>query len=642
MPDYSLIAIASLVLLCAHGMRVGRWSLLFPDSGIMPRFSYLFGLSAGYAVNAFVPFRLGEVLRIWIVVHGEKQRFSLVAATVVLERLTDLLAVSLIFAAIVLLEGPAAFPDGARLALGMAGLAGAGLGLGVAIGRSLWARRLLWAFAGIFNSRISLALADFFWVFSELVLSRVAARWPYLGMSLAMWGFYLASYWLFAAGFGISPGQAAFDMLGHPAAAMMSGIGAAGDAQTGPGMAPLLAAYTLAPLAAVLGFGLLRAHRMVRRLLGQLRRFGRLGANPFAGEDRFTTAETYNRFLTDLFRGEDRLATSFWREALADCVMHRFFNGGSDAITALVEVEGRLLIRKFAIGGAAVKLAEQTDWLRREAASDLPLVSIAAEHRAPEFYSYDMPLVTPANDFYDVIHTLESAQTERIFLSVLDHIDRFHARTRAPQASAAVVAEYLRAKAQDNARTILAFVAQQGLGPGIEINGRRVDLADLARLTDPDWLEAQVTTRAVATVHGDLTIENIIVAPQSADGFYLIDPNPENIFNAPLIDWAKLMQSLHLGYEALNRGMTCRVEGDAITLHVSRSQAYSRLHERLEAEIIRRHGAEALREVYFHEIVHYLRLTTYKIRQDRLRGIGFFACTCLLLEEYLARWERKP
>lgn len=629
MPDYSLIAIASLVLLCAHALRVGRWALLFPRSGIVPHLSYLSGLAAGYAINAFVPFRLGELLRIWIVVRAEKQRFAFVAATVALERLTDLAAVALIFAVLLTIAGAAPFPGVALTACVMAGLAVAGGILGIAIRRSLRLRRVLWAFAGLFNTRISLGLADFFWVFSELVTARIVLRWPYIGMSIAMWAGYLASYALFARGMGIGEARATVDILGRPAASMLNGTGSA---------TVLYALYTLIPVALVLCIGLVRSHVAVRRLLRAARRIGEIGTTPFAGQDRFTTAETYNRFLADQFRGNDALASSFWSEALDDCVMHRFFNGGSDAITALVEVDGQLRIRKFAIGGAAEKLADQADWLRREAANGLPLVSIVAEKRTADFYSYDMPLVTPSNDFYDVIHTLDSARSERIFAEVIDRIDRFHALSAAPDASDAVIGDYLAHKAAANARSILDFIESEFDGRMLEINGHRFDLATFERLLDPVWLRAQIRSRKVARVHGDLTIENVIVAPGVGPGFFLIDPNPENIFNTPLIDWAKLMQSLHLGYETLNRGMTCRIEGTAIEVPLSRSQAYSALQQSLEAELTRRYGADALREVQFHEIVNYLRLTTYKIRQNRTRGIGFFACTCLLLGEYSSRW----
>jgi hypothetical protein len=69
-----------------------------------------------------------------------------------------------------------------------------------------------------------------------------------------------------------------------------------------------------------------------------------------------------------------------------------------------------------------------------------------------------------------------------------------------------------------------------------------------------------------------------------------------------------------------------------------RSQAYAELHAFLESEAIRLLGADGLREIYFHEVINYMRLTTYKIRQSRMRGLGFYACTALLLDRYLARW----
>jgi hypothetical protein len=100
-----------------------------------------------------------------------------------------------------------------------------------------------------------------------------------------------------------------------------------------------------------------------------------------------------------------------------------------------------------------------------------------------------------------------------------------------------------------------------------------------------------------------------------------------------------MMQSLHLGYETLNRGISCSLDGDAIQLAAARSHAYAELHETLEMEIRARLGEDGLREVYFHEMVNYLRLTTYKIRQSHNRGLGFFACTSLLLRRYRERYQ---
>ena len=42
-----------------------------------------------------------------------------------------------------------------------------------------------------------------------------------------------------------------------------------------------------------------------------------------------------------------------------------------------------------------------------------------------------------------------------------------------------------------------------------------------------------------------------------------------------------------------------------------------------------------MREIAFHELVNYLRLTPYKIRHDPHKALTFFACVSILLRRYL-------
>ena len=73
-------------------------------------------------------------------------------------------------------------------------------------------------------------------------------------------------------------------------------------------------------------------------------------------------------------------------------------------------------------------------------------------------------------------------------------------------------------------------------------------------------------------------------------GMYIIDPNPENIFDTPLIDWAKLMQSLHLGYESLNKVPTCKWKDGAFEMILTRSHAYDELHKFTRRTLANRFG----------------------------------------------------
>ena len=92
----SLLVLATIALFFGHTARALRWSLLFPPHYLSSRFNLLLGLSLGYAVNAIFPWRFGEIIRTFFVSSRETESFSFIAATVVAERLTDLLVISII------------------------------------------------------------------------------------------------------------------------------------------------------------------------------------------------------------------------------------------------------------------------------------------------------------------------------------------------------------------------------------------------------------------------------------------------------------------------------------------------------------------------------------------------------------------
>ncbi|EGY29488.1 hypothetical protein Rin_00005390, partial [Candidatus Regiella insecticola 5.15] len=147
-------------------------------------------------------------------------------------------------------------------------------------------------------------------------------------------------------------------------------------------------------------------------------------------------------------------------------------------------------------------------------------------------------------------------------------------------------------------------------------------------------LNELISLRDISDIHGDLTVENIIVDGSLSRGWYLIDPNPVNIFNTPLIDWAKLYQSFHTYYELLNKGVACNLLGNQITYTVPRIFAYEKLYQSLRCEAVSRWGIEGEREIRLHEIIHYLRLTPYKFRFGFESGILFFAVCCQLIDQY--------
>src|SRR5215204_3066834 len=94
--DLLLFGAAVCVLLCAHAVRAIRHSFLFAKGDLPERFGLLLALSISYALNAILPFRIGEVVRALFIALRLRLRLPYVLATVVAERYADLWAVALI------------------------------------------------------------------------------------------------------------------------------------------------------------------------------------------------------------------------------------------------------------------------------------------------------------------------------------------------------------------------------------------------------------------------------------------------------------------------------------------------------------------------------------------------------------------
>lgn len=99
--DYSYLVLASLFRLGAFGLRAARWKyLLRPVKDLRVRI-LLPRVLIGYFGNYFLPVQSGELLRAFALARGESLRISTVLATIIVERMLDVLI--LLFGLLVLL-----------------------------------------------------------------------------------------------------------------------------------------------------------------------------------------------------------------------------------------------------------------------------------------------------------------------------------------------------------------------------------------------------------------------------------------------------------------------------------------------------------------------------------------------------------
>ena len=308
-------------------------------------------------------------------------------------------------------------------------------------------------------------------------------------------------------------------------------------------------------------------------------------------------------------------------------------SSGSSATTLLCRREGRLFYRKFVFGEDKDRLFAQTEHLIHLAQAGVPVTPILEVLRDEAHCRYDMPYRADAVDFFTYLHTHTPGQNRARLVTILDAlVASVHAD--ALPATPEAIDSYIRNKIVARVETLLGA---GGLAPilaaeSLVVNGIRLPgLTGLAGLLEPARLRELLAHDKCARVHGDLTVENIVCCEGegASSGFYLIDPNGGNLLDTPLLDYAKLLQSFHGGYEFLVRVGKVSVRAEHRVAEVDFPGFISPAYARLQADLdgyLRLHLSESeLTSAYLHEAVHWLRLMPYKLRSDPARAPVFYA-----------------
>lgn len=626
---------AVVFLVFGHVVRAKRWALIMPKLDVGDQSKLFFSLSAGYVVDFFVPGRLGEVVRVGIASLSLNGRLLPCITSVVLERITDVLVLAIVFFAVFFGSGLGGerFLPPLLIALACATV----FASFVVLGSSRVLKKSVGCVAGLFNDDLRFGLLHMFWMLHEAAHSAVKQYKAYLGYSLLMWGAYVASFVLIASVLNVEFPFVIKMLLGDP----FSPLALRSAAYLGWGGASVFCAFLIGPL------GVYVIYRLAKQNSGlKLAAFQRaMNGEWFEAEHSasrmhsFSSRETYAGFLHRTFYSTPDLRVEFDSQAIDDVIVHRFFNGGSDALTALVQREGRLFVRKFAVNGGADKLRNQYSWLENYA-QQLPLVHVRSKADGRASFLYDMEFSASSVGLFEEIHTLEPAGSWRIMRDVLDAVAEFHDKNPKLAVSGAELDSYIASKVVANFESIVGSVPSLREYDVCVVNGKEINLVRIRAFFDVESLRSRFRHGGQSAIHGDLTVENILVDSSAPGGWFLIDPNVGNVFESPFIDYAKLMQSLHLGYEFLNARPLCSVVDGVFSLSIQKSSQYACLFDFYKNWILDRFGADALREIFLHEIANYMRLAPYKFRHRKSAGLAFVAASLVLIDGYIESYGK--
>ena len=82
------------------------------------------------------------------------------------------------------------------------------------------------------------------------------------------------------------------------------------------------------------------------------------------------------------------------------------------------------------------------------------------------------------------------------------------------------------------------------------------------------------------------------------------------------------------------------LDGNCINFTFTKTEAYTYLFHLLDDYMNRNFSYERVRSIYYHEIIHWLRLMPYKIEKNGKRVLLFYAGMLMVMNDVVERFER--
>ena len=585
-------------------------------------------LAAGYILNLAVPFRLGDLLRAVILGRRMKNGFSFAFATVVVDRILDVIVVGFIYLILYFLS-PAVSLDAGQSALFYVLLSAVSIALiAIVTCARVKVKKIIRLFTGIFNEKIELTLMFFFWsvitAFRDIAIR--SNKKKLILLTTLMWGLYTASYYVIALSITMMGGEATLmGVFSYLFSSSSIDKGNLSGGYTDKVMIVYLA------LSATLLF--------VIGVISSVKNRG--GEQDIASEKTMMLLPQVHEsdrrsFLENYFEGDRHAYVRGYLEANNDIQIISDYSAGSNATTLLAIKDDRTIFRKYVVGADAGKLHDQVEWIQGFS-SVLPLPEILFEKKEEGMTLYDMPAITGAAGFFEFIHTNPVEKSFKIIRHVFDDLDNNLYSREEGTADPDIIEKYIEKKILKNIKLIEENHRFADLirYEEVVVNGKTVKgFPSLKKAMSKEKLKEIFSSDRVSPIHGDVTVENIIVTPgaDKGRGYYLIDPNTGNILDSRFIDYAKLLQSLHGGYEFLMRTERCSISGNEIKFMAGASRSYRDLYKEYSSMLKERFSESELKSIYYHEIANWLRLMPYKLEHDEAKAPVFLAGMLLVAD----------
>lgn len=639
-----MLALSVLVVCLAHLMRMYRWKLFVRIYEKPADKALLQALTIGYFINFFVPFKLGDLIRAWYSGRKMKNGKSFSFATVIVDRCLDVLVVGFIFTFFSLAginKDKKTETTLFYIVIAIAML----LTMLLVYGCRGSIKKVLKTIAGIFNDDIETRILRFFWSviwsFKDIFLK--IHKLKLIGSTLCMWALYILSYYFFAESVMLSGCNYnwidVFNLLFAQNSFEVGSIGVTHVSKELLTSFPLMiTVYLMAPLLILFIITVFMKIKTVENLT-ENEESKAIYLNLLPQLDK----EERLKFLELYFSNERREYLGYYLKINQNIQIISDYSAGSNATTMLCMDTNGTFFRKYAFGKDSDKLYQQIEWIQKHN-SELPLPQILRYQKQDEYCFYDMPYQSNAVGLFHYAHSMPKERAWNMIKNAANALEHSIYCNHIAKANYDSIKKYVTDKVDKNLTKIVESKYIKPLLDYKEIYINGVPYKNILfykKFLSLEHLTEVFKNDVYADIHGDLTIENIICTREQdgRDSFYIIDPNTGNIHDSPNLDYAKILQSIHGGYEFLMATKKVETEHNHINFMFTKSAAYIYLHKQLKEHMLENFSIERVKSIYYHEIIHWLRLMPYKIEKDGKRCLLFYAGTLLVLNDVIKMFE---
>ena len=351
-------------------------------------------------------------------------------------------------------------------------------------------------------------------------------------------------------------------------------------------------------------------------------------------------------FLNKYFNAEKSNYINSYIDINRDVSIIQDYSAGSNATTMLCRKENKNFYRKYSIGKDAQKLYDQVEWIE-EHKSKLELTEIIKVQYKDDICLYDMPYIENAVTCFNYVHTMPFEKSWNILKTVIDDLnDNLHSVNRR-KSDKSLTELYIDNKVLKNIEIIeqAPYIKPLMEYEYIYINGKKYHNLKYykKKYLNKEYLMEIFKNDEYSDIHGDFTIENIVCLKDKKNNkkpYYIIDPNTGNIHDSPYLDYAKLLQSIHGGYEFLMNTNNVTYYDNQIEFLFTKSNVYYKLFEKVIGHLENKFGKEALKSIFYHEVIHWLRLLPYKINKIGDRSLLFYAGFIMVMNDIEKRYKK--